>query len=132
MRSPDCKCDNLLQLCYPFSPPGQISNEQKCQSIGPSEEDLSNCLAAYLFSRPLFLLWQKNSDRSRCDAGKPGTRRRRRKAPSNCGFDPVRPGNVVGNCLTDFSADIPSSGIFRVVGGDLVLCLRLIEKSSEY
>jgi hypothetical protein len=42
------------------------------------------------------------------------------------------PRNVVGNCLTEFSADIPSSGIFRVVGGDLVLCLRLIEKSSEY
>ena len=61
MRSPDCKCDHLLQLCYPFSPPGQISNEQKCQSVGPSEEDLSNCLAAYLFSRPLYLLWQKNS-----------------------------------------------------------------------
>src|SRR5208337_2813673 len=48
-------------------------------------------------------LWQKNSDRSRCDAGKPGTGRRRRKAPSNYGFDPIRPRNVMANCLTEFS-----------------------------
>src|SRR4029077_3752196 len=34
--------------------------------------------------------------------------------PSNYGFDPIRPRNVMTNCLTEFSRDIPSSGIFRV------------------
>ena len=34
--------------------------------------------------------------------------------------------------LTEFSGDIPSSGIFRVVGGGLALGLCFIEKSSEY
>jgi hypothetical protein len=29
-------------------------------------------------------------------------------------------------------SDIPSSGIFRVVGGDLAPSLRFIEESSEY
>ena len=29
-------------------------------------------------------------------------------------------------------SDIPSSGIFRVVGGDLAPCLRFIEENSEY
>ena len=57
----------------------------------------------HIFSRPLYLLWQMNSDRSRCDAGKPGTGRRRRKAPSNYGFDPIRLRNVMANCLTEFS-----------------------------
>jgi Conjugal transfer protein len=57
----------------------------------------------HLLLRRVYLLWQKNSDRSRCDAGKPGTGRRRRKAPSNCGFDPIRPRNVIANCLTEFS-----------------------------
>jgi hypothetical protein len=33
---------------------------------------------------------------------------------------------------TEFSADIPSPGIFRVVGGGLALGLCFIEKSSEY
>jgi hypothetical protein len=34
--------------------------------------------------------------------------------------------------VTEFSGDIPSSGIFRVVGGGLALGLCFIEKSSEY
>ena len=25
------------------------------------------------------------------------------KAPSNCGFDPIRPRNVIANCVTEFS-----------------------------
>jgi hypothetical protein len=29
-------------------------------------------------------------------------------------------------------SDIPSSGIFRVVGGDLAQSLRFIEENSEY
>jgi hypothetical protein len=45
--------------------------------VQPSFADIGS------ISRPLYLLWQKNSDRSRCGAGKPGTARRRRKAPSN-------------------------------------------------
>jgi hypothetical protein len=52
----------------------------------------------------VYLLWKENSDRSRCHPGKPGAGRRRRKTPSSCGFDPIRPRNVVRNCLTEFSA----------------------------
>jgi len=46
---------------------------------------------------------------------------------------------IVGSCtrngkysVNGILSDIPSSGIFRVVGGDLATCLRFIDKSSEY
>ena len=36
------------------------------------------------------------------------------------------------NSVNGIPADIPSSGIFRVAGGNLALYLRFIEKNSEY
>jgi hypothetical protein len=72
-------------------------NRRKFRQLGFRllQADLFGRLAAYLFSRPLHLLWKENSDRSRCHPGKPGAGRRRRKTPSSCGFDPIRPRNVV-------------------------------------
>jgi hypothetical protein len=42
------------------------------------------------------------------------------------------PDGSVPNAKRALFSDIPSSGIFRVVGGDLALSLRFIEESSEY
>ena len=39
---------------------------------------------------------------------------------------------ILGSPKRTIFSDIPSSGIFRVVGGDLALSLRFIEENSEY
>ena len=71
--------------------------------VQPSFADISSIFTATI---PFVAEELRSIDRSRCGAGKPGTGRRRRKAPSNpqnYGFDPIRPRNVMANCLTEFS-----------------------------